>query len=276
MNITFSLGDGLILFLLLVSGLGYWHLLRNENILAQDSRPDEAQQIKPSGLGLYPARLIRQAGFLPKNFAWGYWVFKLLFAILLPLLLNEFGRSSMGGWPYSGAALVGFFLLDLWLLIRRARRKTAIRYAYGYYLDLLIPLLRSGMALENALERARVLGLPASNPLRHELHVIASEIEAGKSRSEAAKPLYDRTGVEELQSFALMIGVGYQIGGRISDALDKQGELHREQQRERGLKLVQRKSMEALLPLMLVSFPLVGVFVFYPAVMEIITSLRAW
>ena len=224
---------------------------------------------------LYPARLIRQTGMLPGQVAVAYWLGKLILAMLLPLLLAEF-IGSLSLLPFAAMVLVGFLLVDVWLLARRSVRKRAIERSLGYFIDLIAAFLKSGMSLSQAFRQAYEYGLPKSNPLCREVSLIASELDAGSERETAFNSLAERTGVEDLQRLAAIMNVGFRVGAPITETLEAQSELLRAKQWEQAESMVSRKALEALFPLVLVSIPLVLVLVFFPAAVQMMEVFKAF
>lgn len=224
--------------------------------------------VRESLSGLYPARLIRQAGMLPGQVSVFYWIGKLILTLVLPLLAVEFigGVTALTLLVF---ALFGFIIVDIWLLARRQRRKRLIERSLGYFIDLIAAFLKSGMSLSQAFLRASEYGLPKENPLAREVNLLARELEAGGERESAFSALAERTGVKDLQRLAAVMNVGFRVGAPITDTLEAQSELLRAKQWEQAESLVSRKTLEALLPLLLVSLPLLMVLVFFPAAVQI-------
>ncbi len=225
--------------------------------------------VRESLSGLYPARLIRQAGMLPGQVSVFYWIGKLILTLVLPLLAVEFigGVTALTLLVF---ALFGFIIVDIWLLARRQRRKRLIERSLGYFIDLIAAFLKSGMSLSQAFLRASEYGLPKENPLAREVNLLARELEAGGERESAFSALAERTGVKDLQRLAAVMNVGFRVGAPITDTLEAQSELLRAKQWEQAESLVSRKTLEALLPLLLVSLPLLMVLVFFPAAVQIL------
>lgn len=229
-----------------------------------------------SALGsLYPALLIRQAGMLPAQVAVFYWIGKLILAILLPLLIAEImGTLSLS--LFLLVALVGFFIVDIWLLASRKQRRQSIERSLGYFIDLIAAFLKSGMNLSQAFRQASLYGLPKGNPLAREVDLVARELDAGSEREAAFNSLAERTGVTDLQRLAAVMNVGFRVGAPITETLESQSALLRAKQWEQADSMVSRKSLEALFPMMLVSIPLLLVLIFFPAAVQMYEIFNAF
>lgn len=216
---------------------------------------------------LLPLKLVRRAGIRTESFVAVYWLCKLVPAVVVPLLPGMAGVSL----PFVWGLLIGFvaaFGVELWIVLRMRRRQQRIQYALSYFIDMTTAFLRAGMSLNGAIERAIVYGLPLRSPLRQELNIVRSEILAGRSREEAFSALWERTGVSDLQSLASAFRIGFDIGTPILTALEHQAELLRERTRERRQKRINGKVTQAMIPLVLLNFPMMLIIVFYPPLIE--------
>ncbi len=239
---------------------------KNSDLATQKKDPfDEPQP----GFTFYPARLIRQSGFLPDQVKGLYWSGKLLLALLLPSILLEWSESGISFIAILTAALAGFVSIDIWLLQRRQSRRLAIEQSISFFVDLIVAFLRSGQSLAEAFSQAARYGLPRGNPLTREVALIAQEMAAGRDRQAAFNRLAERTGVADLQRLAAVMNVGLGTGSPVAETLEAQSDLLRTRQWERGAEMVDRKALMALFPMLLVSMPILLVLVFFPAGMEL-------
>lgn len=265
-----------VVFLVALLLLG-WALYRmhRESEIALEEGEQGLGELRPGEWleRIYPRRLIRQAGMLPANTALFYWLGKLVLALLLPLLLAEL----LGGLPlflFVLIALLGFFSIDMWLVARRRARRQRIERTMGYFVDLIAAFLQSGMSLAQAFDQAARYGLPKNNPLAREVELASRELAAGKDRVETFYALAERTGVEDLERLAALMSVGFRVGAPLGETLEAQAELLRARQWDQAEALVNRRALEALFPMMLVSLPIIMVLVFFPAVVQIFEVFR--
>ena len=249
-----------------------WALYRmhhaSEMELEQSGKTGTEVNVQDSLEWLYPKRLIRQAGMVPAHVVVFYWVGKLILTILLPLLIAEF-VGTISVLSFLVLALIGFSLVDLWLVASRRKRRQAIERSLGYFIDLIAAFLKSGMGLSQAFRQASEYGLPKKNPLAREVNLVARELDAGSEREAAFNSLAERTGVKDLQRLAAVMNVGFRVGAPITETLEAQSALLRAKQWEQAESMVSRKALEALFPMLLVSIPLLLVLVFFPAAVQI-------
>jgi len=198
---------------------------------------------------------------------------KLACALVLPLASLEVFVSPFWGVVLLG--VVGFFLPDAVLLWLRRRRQRRIRSSLSYFLDLLVALLHSGLALEPAFRRAGRQGLAASHPLADEIELVARELDVGRERSAAFAAIADRTGVREIHAVASALQLGARLGTPIEATLHGQADLLRTRHHEATLRQINTAATKALFPVLLCGFPMFLVIVFYPTVLEVVNSMGA-
>ncbi len=235
------------------------------DLLSVGQDPGEGAQ---GGLSLYPKKLIRQAGIVPQRMLFVYWPIKVLLAVLMPLLLLEWLGAELEYWILAGPALAGFFVPDLWLLRRRAERRRRINDSLSFLLDLIVAYLNAGHNLPQAFALAARYGLTPRNPLAREVLLLTRELEAGRERKAAFCALATRTGVDDLHRLAAVMTVGSQVGSPVARTLASQADMLRAKQVQRSTELINRKSMEALFPMLLVCLPMFLVLVIFPAALQ--------
>src|SRR5690606_272890 len=153
-----------------------------------------------------------------------YWFCKLVPAVLLPAALY-LAEAGLRPSECLLAGLLASFAVDAGVLLRMQSRQRRIAGAIGYFIDMTIAFLRSGMPLDAAIGRAFEYGLPPRNPLRQELRIVLREIRAGRPRDEAFFASHARTGVAELHSLATAFQVGFDLGTPIAAVLERQSAL---------------------------------------------------
>ncbi len=158
---------------------------------------------------------------------------------------------------------------------RAKRRKKEIVKALPDALDLLVVCVEAGLGLNQALVRvAQEIG-HVSPVLGEQLELTNLEIRAGTPREEALRNLGERTGVEDVQSFAGMLIQTDRFGTSIADALRVHADVLRTKRRQRAEEAAAKTAIKMLFPLVFFIFPAMFVVILGPAVIQVIRALSA-
>ena len=153
------------------------------------------------------------------------------------------------------AAIAGFYLPDLILRRRIARRKEEIFESFPDALDLITVCVEAGLALDAALlkvvEELRVSG----TALCDELELLVLELRAGLSRDKALRNLALRTGVEDVDMLASMLIQADRFGTSIAESLRVQADTLRTRRRQRAEERAAKIAVKLLFPLIFFIFP---------------------
>ena len=263
-------GFDAVLLLLIALGLGLLRLIRldggDQDLLSDGNLQDEGVQLSSSPL--FPSRLIRQAGIVPRQLGRLYWPAKMLLAVVLPMAMTEVIDTPVAtGWLVL-MALPGFLMLDIGLLLRRAQRRRRIQASLSFLVDRIVAYLNSGYNLSQAFRQAARFGLTRGNPLAREVLLLAQELDLGRERLSAFQALAERTGVDDLRRLAAVMQVGLQVGSPVAPTLAVQAGLLRAKQLRLSTERINRKNAEALLPMLLVCLPMFAVLVLFPAALQ--------
>lgn len=185
-------------------------------------------------------RQLAQAGFNSPHAMRNYFLIRVFLGLLLPgtfIFLVYGSRAGLVTVPglsgdmlasldqariVAGIAVLvwlGFYGPGYWLGGRVAERRRVIEEAFPNGLDLIQISVESGLSFDAAMTRvANEIGLTAP-VLSEELLLTQREIQAGRPRDRALMDFADRTGVEEVASFASVVLQSIQFGTSISDAL---------------------------------------------------------
>lgn len=210
-----------------------------------------------------------QAGYDPPLWAVVYWVGKLFFALAPSVSILILTEGQLSALVAVLAAVVGYSIPDLWILMRRRSRKARIERSLSFFVDLLVSLLRAGLPVEEAFARAGARGLQPSHPLSEEVVRTASDLGAGVDRSEAYRGLVNRTGVSDVRPLAAALDLGGKLGFGVADILAAQADVLRDKRLENGRMRIDRAMIAALFPVMLCGLPLLLVVVILPVAIDI-------
>lgn len=191
-----------------------------------------------------------------------YFAAKTLLALAFPTMLfvatgGAIGQDNPRLLPVSllAAAIAGFYLPDLILRRRIARRKQEIFEAFPDALDLITVCVEAGLALDAALlkvvEELRVSG----TALCDELELLVLELRAGLSREKALRNLALRTAVEDVDMLASMLIQADRFGTSIAESLRVQADTLRTRRRQRAEERAAKIAVKLLFPLIFFIFP---------------------
>ena len=130
------------------------------------------------------------------------------------------GFTNSGMLQILGAlCAVGYFAPEWWLRGKISERKRKLEEAFPNALDLIQIGVEAGLGFDSAMTRVAEDIYPVAPELAGEFIHAQSEIQAGRSREDALMSMANRTGVEEINSFASVIVQSMQFGTPITDAL---------------------------------------------------------
>ena len=185
-------------------------------------------------------RQLSLAGFTGAHAVRNYYLLRLCFGILLPLLLLSTIAAAQAGLlslpePVATrinaltrfnlvlitAVLVwaGFFGPAYWLRARANARRDAIRLAFPNALDLLQISVEAGLGIDAAMIRVGNELAEAAPELSQEFLAAQHEIQAGRNRDRALLDMAARTQVDEVRSFVNVVLQSIQFGADISGVL---------------------------------------------------------
>lgn len=218
-----------------------------------------------------------KAGIRRENARSVYWGAKLLFAFL-PAFLVFLYRVLLPGAPMSMAQMVallgilsilGYYLPDLWLQFKIARRKEIILNGFPDALDLLVVCVEAGMGLDSAINRvAKEIELD-NKVLSGELKLYNLEMRAGKLRKDALRNLAMRSDLEEVNNLATLLIQTDKFGTSVGQALKVYSDTMRVQRYQRAEERAAKIPVKLIFPLILFIFPSLFVAILGPAVINI-------
>ena len=136
------------------------------------------------------------------------------------LALGLFGFLALvgGSWPLAFlAALIGWFLPEIWLSREGRLRQERIERDLPDFLDILAVTVRAGLGYRSALQRvAEALGGPAGE----EVLVALRQMDLGATRRDAFLAMRDRNSAESLGTFVGAQLQAEELGVPLSEALN--------------------------------------------------------
>jgi len=191
-------------------------------------------------------------------------VLPLLLAALPILLLDGTNRWIAAGF----GAVIGYMGPGVLLSRRIRQRKKQIENGLADALDLFVLCLEAGSSLDQAIVKAsEELGV-AYPALSDQLHILTSEMRAGKPRIDAFRGVAERTQVDDVRALVAMLIQTDKFGTSISQALRSHAEVCRTKRRQRAEERAQKVGVKLVFPLVFCLFPALYVVMLGPAYLQ--------
>jgi len=176
------------------------------------------------------------------------------------------GKGLIYGIP---AAVIGFYMPELWLRGRISRRQKEIRNSMPDALDLLTICVEAGLGFDAAMSKVYEKW---DNELGHEFGRVIREIQLGKLRREALRDMADRMGVPEMTSFVAAVIQSEQLGVSMAKVLRIQSDQMRIKRRQRAEEEAHKAPLKMLLPMAFLIFPSICIVLMSPAIIMLVRS----
>jgi pilus assembly protein TadC len=163
-------------------------------------------------------------------------------------------------------AVIGFFLPDWYIWNKVKQKKYAITKIFPETLDLLDMCINAGADLLSAIEWVVEKSTP--NPFIEQLAIVLSEIQVGKTRSQALKGMASRLNLTEISSFVRAIVQSERMGTSIEEAFRNISEDTRDKRFQAGERYAIKASLKILFPLIFCILPAILIVVAGPIIIK--------
>ena len=187
------------------------------------------------------------------------------FLILFPSITPD----TMVFWTLMIFA-AGYMLPEFWLKGKIKKVKAAIVKELPDSIDLLGLCVNAGLDFMLALKWVVEKSPPSI--MVNELNTVLQEINVGKTRRDAIKDLAARYELPDLSTFARTLIQADKMGTSVTDALNILSEDMRLARFRRGEQLALKAPLKMLVPLLLFIFPVVGILVAGPILLDFIEN----
>jgi len=175
----------------------------------------------------------------------------------------------MMGWIGIGF-VAGYMIPEFWLKVRVKKVKGVIVKELPDAIDLLGLCVNAG--LDFMLSLKWVVEKSPPSVMIEELNTVLQEINVGKTRRDAIKDLAVRYQLPDLSTFARTLIQADKMGTSVTEALNILSEDMRIARYRRGEQLALKSPMKMLVPLLLFIFPVVGILVAGPILLDFIEN----
>ena len=187
--------------------------------------------------------------------------------IILILFLSYPSVSADIVMGWIGLGLVGGYMVpEFWLKGRIKKVKAVIVKELPDAIDLLGLCVNAG--LDFMLSLKWVVEKSAPSVMMDELNTVLQEINVGKTRRDAIKDLATRYELPDLSTFSRTLIQADKMGTSVTEALNILSEDMRIARYRRGEQLALKAPMKMLVPLLLFIFPVVGILVAGPILLD--------
>jgi tight adherence protein C len=217
-----------------------------------------------------------RAGLRGANLAAVFWGSKIFLALIMPacfLIVRMSMLADLGLTATLAACLYlaffGYYLPDIWLRIKTARRRQRIFIGLPDALDLLVVCVEAGMGLDAAITRVGEEIRFTDRDLSNELRLLNLELRAGKARQEALRNLAKRVNLEDMNSLVTLLVQTDRFGTSIAQALRVYSDTFRTKRYQAAEELAAKLPVKMLFPLIFFIFPAMFVAILGPAAIRI-------
>jgi len=170
-------------------------------------------------------------------------------------------------------AYIGFYLPNLWLRIKSARREEKILQGFPDALDLMVVCVEAGIGLDAAINRVGDEMKLSNKVLAEEFRLLSLELRAGKQRRDALRNLATRTGLEDVSTLVSLLIQTDKFGTSVALALRVHSESMRIKRYQKAEELATKLPVKLVFPLIIFIFPSIFVTVMGPAIIQIFRVL---
>jgi tight adherence protein C len=170
------------------------------------------------------------------------------------------------------AGFVGLVLPDYYLHRTVRIHQQKIRRSLPDALDLLVVCVEAGISLDAAILRVAKDMIIVHPELARELLIVNRKTNAGVTREQALRGLWDRTGVEELRTLVSSLIQSEKWGTSNSRVLRIASETLRRQRRQSAERRAATAPTKMVVPLAILIFPALFVVIMGPAALNIIAG----
>ncbi len=221
-------------------------------------------------------RQLVQAGYFAPSAVYVFYTIRMLIAlglaatvpIVLPLFVQDPPVLAVAVLvPVAG--LIGLIVPSVGLDWLRSGMRTKYRNAFPDFTDLTVVCIEAGQSIQGALDRVSRETAQFCPQLGVNLHLMNLEMRAGRTLSEGLDGLYNRVGIEEVKSLALLLKQSEELGSSIAVTL----RVFSDEMRDKRLMRAEAKAyalpVKLTLPLGIFIFPVILLVILTPVMIRI-------
>jgi tight adherence protein C len=167
------------------------------------------------------------------------------------------------------AAILGVLIPMYWLTHAVKKRQDRILRSIPDAMDLLVLCVEAGLGFDAAMLNVAKDMRTVHADLSHELMLVNRRVNAGMTREEALRALYERTGVDELRVLVQNLIQSDRLGTSVAKVLRVYSDTLRRKRRQRAEKRAATAALKMTIPLAGLILPALFVVILGPAMMRI-------
>ncbi|QIE57221.1 type II secretion system F family protein [Pikeienuella piscinae] len=171
------------------------------------------------------------------------------------------------------AGIFGYLAPPWWIARQRQRRQGELADGFPDALDLMLVCVEAGQSLDQSILRVSSEIRQSHGALAEELHIIATEMRAGKDRAQVLRDFADRAGVSDISAFVTVLVQSATYGTSVSSAL----RIYAAEMRDKRLMRAEEKAntlpTKLTLGTMFFTVPPLMLILIGPSVIEILRAL---
>lgn len=179
------------------------------------------------------------------------------------------GASMRGLLAMAALGAVGFWLPDLLVYNAGLRRQEELRKGLADSLDMLTVCVEAGQGFDAAIQQ---VARSTDGPISGEFARVLSEIQIGRSRSDAFASLGERTTAPEVKNFVSALVQADRLGLPIAAVLREQTQNMRLIRRQRAEEKAQKVTVKILFPLLVCIFPALFIVIIGPGAIRMMEA----
>ena len=249
----------------------FHHLLKSLDTYIVATNEDERSVVR--------LRMIR-AGYFGETAVRLYYIVRVLLAVTLPvafLLLVPSMSPDMPTNKMIGIAVVsclaGLYLPYRYVDSKVKARQRLIQEGFPDALDMLVVCVEAGLGLDAAVVRVADQIAKPHPVLAEQFGFIALELRAGKTREEALRNFGMRSGVEDVNTFVMLLIQSEALGADLSQTLRVQPDEMRTKRMMRAEEQAHKLPVKLTMPLVGCILPAMFAVVLGPAMISIIRNV---
>ncbi|KRE43676.1 type II secretion system F family protein [Knoellia sp. Soil729] len=226
-----------------------------------------ARRLSPSGTAERLANNLDKAGNPPG------WPVERIFAVKgIGLVVGGILGPLYDGLTFKallvsmGAAVGLFFLPDLLVYNTGLKRQESLRKGFADALDMLTVCVEAGQGFDAALTQ---VARTVTGPIGGEFARVLSEIQIGKTRSQAFQALGERNTAPEVKNFVSALVQADRLGVPIGGVLREQTKEMRIIRRQLAEEKAQKVAVKVIFPVLVCIFPVIFIVILGPAAINI-------